>query len=125
MGGLRSECGRKEVVFLFSLFASLATRFVGFFLTFLSLKVDLKKKNLFKEMRPFSGRGIYDEEIRLPSNFFLKWWRRGRGLDLSSGQIKRPDLLFTRRQRGLLSGGDSSPELRCCVQTLPFPLPGW
>lgn len=71
---MRWECRRKEVVFLFSLlFSSLAVRFM--FSSLLSLYGSIKIKYLFKEMRPFSGRGMCDKQTGLPSNFFLQWWR--------------------------------------------------
>lgn len=66
-----------------------------------------------------------DQEMRLASNFSSSG-EVGEELGLSRGQIKRPDLLSYWEGRGSSPPPfPGVPELRCCVQTLPFPLAGW
>lgn len=74
-------------------------------------------------MRPLSGTGMCDKEMRLPSNFCLKWlrWEKTRFVQWTN-QETRPSL-FSEADVVSLSLGDSSPEPRRCVQA-PFPWPG-
>lgn len=121
VGGRRMECRRKEVVFLFSLFF-FQFSYKGLWGSPLCLYGWIFKKISLKKWGHFQERVCVTKKWDSPVTFVSSGWGCRR-LDLSSGQIKRPDLPFSQRQTWFLSLGDSSPEPRCCVQA-PSPWPG-
>lgn len=71
-------------------------------------------------MRPFSGTGMCDKEMRLPSNFCLKWlrWQKTRFVQWAN-QETRPSL-FSEADVVSLSGGFLPRAKMLCPGSFPL-----